>query len=121
MIDEYLTANFKGQSIVKLVEFLYDLDSSYNWRGGVINDGLPFEYPENIEYVIIYESDLNVAVLVKCHVIFHDSIKDFVVPLMDGLSPNFDMLIDTVGGINYQNGTYSLNDLAIELHGTTIH
>ena len=39
MIDEYLTEKFKGQSIVKLVEFLYELDNKYDWKGGVINDG----------------------------------------------------------------------------------
>lgn len=121
MIDEYLTTKFKGQGIVKLVEFLYDLDPNYDWKGGVINDGLPFEYPDNIEYVIIYEANLKVAVLVKCQVIFKDSITQFVVPLMNELSSNFDMIVEIVGGMNYKDGSISLDELAKQLHGTTIH
>lgn len=121
MIDEYLTEKFKGQSIVKLVEFLYELDNKYDWKGGVINDGLPFDYPDTIEYVIIYEANLKVAVLVKCQVIFKDSITEFVVPLMNELSSNIDMIVDIVGGMNYKDGSFSLDDLAKQLHGTTIH
>jgi hypothetical protein len=121
MIDEYLTKTFKGQSIVNLVEFLYGLDNKYDWKGGVINEGLSFDYPENIEYIIIYETSLNVALLVKCQVIYHSSLKHFVVPLMDGMMPNFDMIIETIGGLNYENGAFNLNDLAIELHGTTVY
>jgi hypothetical protein len=120
MISEYLTKTFRGKSIKELVHFLYDLDDSYHWKGGVVTSGLPFLYSEEIEYVVIYEENLNVTLLVKCDVIFSEQDQEIFLPLEYEFS-NLNLLVSCVGGMNFENGKINFNDLAIELHGTAIY
>jgi hypothetical protein len=120
MISEYLTKTFRGKSIKELVHFLYDLDDAYDWKGGVVTSGLPFLYSEEIEYVVIYEENLNVTLLVKCDVIFSSQEQEKFLPLEYEFS-NLNLLVSCVGGMDYQNGKINFNDLAIELHGTAIY
>jgi hypothetical protein len=120
MISEYLTKTFHGKSIKELIDFLDDLDSTYVWRGGMVTSGLPFDYPENIEFVIIYEESLNVSLLVKCNVVYSEKEQEIFVPLNNEFS-HFNLIVNCVGGIDYKNGKISFYDLAIELHGTTVY
>lgn len=120
MISEYLTKTFRGKGIKNLIDFLYDLDSNYDWKGGVVTSGLPFLYSEEIEYVVIYEENLNVTLLVKCDVVFNPKNQEIFVPLVNEFS-HFNLIVSCVGGMDYENGKINFNDLAKELHGTAIY
>ena len=120
MISQYLTTTFRGKSIKELIHFLYDLDDNYDWKGGVVSSGLPFLLSEDIEYVIIYEENLNVTLLVKCDVVFSKQEKEIFLPLKYEF-PDLNLVVNCVGGANYNNGKINFNDLAIEVHGTAIY
>jgi hypothetical protein len=120
MIIEYLNKTFGGKSIKELIHFLYDLDDTYDWKGGVVTSGLPFLYSEKIEYVVIYEENLNVTLLVKCDVVFSPQDKEISLPLEYEFS-DLNLVVNCVGGMNYKNGKINFNDLAIEVHGTAIY
>jgi hypothetical protein len=62
MIDNYLTHEFRERSIDDLLDFLFSLDDTYHWEGGL----LPEYSNSNATYFLFWEASQQNVIFAKC-------------------------------------------------------